>query len=76
MHRYIKAIELAHAIEGGILRAVKSPIGDKVRILNRNRTAYFDPLHETIIIVDKRPHIPGTIYKPDKGFKDFLDLVK
>ena len=66
--------QLANTIEDGILRAVESPIGDKVRILNANRTAYFDPLHETITIVDKRLGIPGTIFKPDKGFKAFLEL--
>jgi hypothetical protein len=66
--------ELADVIEQGVQRALTSPIGDKVKILDANRTAYFDPLHNSIIIVDTRPGIPGTIFKPDGGFKDFLKL--
>ena len=65
--------QLANVIEQGISRAINSPIGDKVKVLDLNRTAYFDPLHGTITIVDARPGL-GTIYKPDGGFPDFLRL--
>ena len=67
--------KLVKVIEQVIERAMSSPIKDKVRVLDANRTAYFDPLYNTIVIVDKRLGVPGIIYKPSNGFEDFLNLI-